>query len=139
MKGYSHTMVVYYRSYTGSRRKIEQGFNSYEDAKNAMVKTMEALEEDDYRNVWGTVKGEKPQAQARDAEVPQGHTHYRIIAKDSFGAYVSSLLPINEDLQAALDTMDEDLKLIDVYKVTMPFKGAYPNPSANKRLVVRHI
>ena len=128
MKGYSHTMVVYYRSYTGSRRKIEQGFNSYEDAKNAMVKTMEALEEDDYRNVWGTVKGEKPQAQARDAEVPQGYTHYRIIAKDSFGAYVSSLLPINEDL-----------KLIDVYKVTMPFKGAYPNPSANKRLVVRHI
>jgi hypothetical protein len=35
--------------------------------------------------------------------------------------------------------MDEDLKLIDVYKVTMPFKGAYPNQSANKRLVVRHI
>lgn len=138
MKGYSHTMAVYYRSYTGSRRTIEKGFNSYEDAKYEMAKTCEALEEDGYKDVWGTVIGEKPQA-PQAAEAPQGHTHYRIIAKDSFGAYVSSLLPINEDLQAALDTMDEDLKLIDVYKVTMPFKGAYPNPSANKRLVVRHI
>jgi hypothetical protein len=131
-------MAVHYRSYTGSRRTIEKGFNSYEDAKYEMAKTCEALEEDGYKDVWGTVIGEKPQA-PQAVEAPQGHTHYRIIAKDSFGAYVSSLLPINEDLQAALDTMDEDLKLIDVYKVTMPFKGAYPNPSANKRLVVRHI
>jgi hypothetical protein len=138
MEGYSHTMVVYYRSYTGSRRRIEQGFNSYEEARCEMIKTCEELDELGYNNVWGTVVGEKPQV-SQAAEAPQGHTHYRIIAKDIFGTYVSSLLPINEDLQAALDTMDEDLKLIDVYKVTMPFKGAYPNQSANKRLVVRHI
>ena len=68
-----------------------------------------------------------------------GYIIKKVIAKDIFGTYVSSLLPINEDLQAALDTMDEDLKLIDVYKVTMPFTGAYPNPKANPRLVVRHI
>lgn len=138
MEGFSHTMVVHFRAYTGSRRRIEQGFNSYEEARCEMIKTCEELDELGYNNVWGTVVGEKPQV-SQAAEAPQGHTHYRIIAKDSFGAYVSSLLPINEDLQAALDTMDEDLKLIDVYKVTMPFKGAYPNPSANKRLVVRHI
>lgn len=138
MEGFSHTMVVYYRSYTGCRRSIEKGFNSYEEARCEMIKTCEELDELGYNKVWGTVEGEKPQV-SQAAEVPQGHTHYRIIAKDSFGAYVSSLLPINEDLQAALDTMDEDLKLIDVYKVTMPFKGAYPNQSANKRLVVRHI
>jgi hypothetical protein len=60
MEGYSHTMVVYYRSYTGSRRRIEQGFNSYEEARCEMIKTCEELDELGYNNVWGTVVGEKP-------------------------------------------------------------------------------
>jgi hypothetical protein len=136
MEGYK--MIVHYRAYTGSRRSIERCFSSYEEAKSEMLKTCETLEAEDYKNVWGKVVGEKPQ-EAVSQETSQEPTHYRIIAKDMFGAFVSSLLPINEDLQAALDRMDKDLKLIDVYKVTMPFKGAYPNPSANKRLVVRHI
>lgn len=139
MEGFSHTMVVFYRTYTGGRRSIEQGFNSYEEARCEMIKTCEELDELGYNNVRGMVLGEKPQEATSQEATPQGHTHYRIVAKDSFGTYVTSLLPINEDLQAALDTMDEDLKLIDVYKVTMPFTGAYPNPKANSRLVVRHI
>lgn len=138
MKGYSHTMVVYYRSYIGSRRSIEKGFHSYEDASYEMVKTCEYLEEEGFEDVWGKVTGERPQSRVVQEAAPQGYTHYRIVAKDMFGEYVSSLLPINEDLQAALDTMDEDLKLIDVYKVTMPFTGRCPQPMST-RLVVRHI
>lgn len=139
MEGFTHTMVVHYRTYTGSRRSIEQGFNSYEEARCELIKTCDELEEQGYYRIWGTVEGEKPQEATTQEAPPQSHTHYKIVAKDAFGAYCSTLLPISEDLQAALDNMDEDLKLIDVYKVTMPFAGASPHPKAYGRLAIRTI
>ena len=139
MEGFTHTMVVHYRTYTGSRRSIEQGFNSYEEARCELIKTCEELEEQGYYRIWGTVEGEKPQDAAIQEATTQGYTHYKIVAKDMFGAYCSTLLPISEDLQAALANMDEDLKLIDIYKVTMPFTGAAPNPKGYGRLAIRAI
>lgn len=132
-------MRVHYRTYTGSRRSIEEGFNSYEEAYNEMIKTCEELEEQGYFKICGSVTGERPKETIIQEAAPQGYTHYKIVAKDAFGAYCSTYLPIGEDLQAALDNMDEDLKLIDIYRVTMPFAGAAPNPKAYGRLSVRTI
>ena len=107
-----------------------------EEAKAALQKKMDELDDDGFVHIEGTVNRITPKEEQETSQEP---THYKIVAKDMFGGWVCSLLPINEDLQAALDKMDEDLKLVDIYKVTMPFKSAYPHPQANRRLVVRHI
>lgn len=131
-KGYK--LEVTYRDHRGARRTMWDAFSTLEEAQEESRRMVDLLEGEDAYNV--VVRIIKPiQDQIRN-EVAQGATHYKIVAMDEFGGYVSAYLPIGEDIDAALDRLENGLKLIDVYRVTMPFKGQYPVQS-NTRLIMR--
>lgn len=129
-----YKLEITYRDHRGTRRTMWDAFSTLEEAQEESRRMADLLEDDDAYNI--VVRIIKPvQDQIRN-EAAQEATHYKIVAMDEFGGYVSAYLPIGEDIDAALDKIENGLKLIDVYRVTMPFKGQYPVQS-NTRLIMR--
>lgn len=129
-----YKLEITYRDHRGARRTMWDAFSTLKEAQEESRRMLDLLEDDDAYNI--VVRIIKPvQDQIRN-EAAQGATHYKIVAMDEFGGYVSAYLPISEDIDAALDKIENGLKLIDVYRVTMPFKGQYPVQS-NTRLIMR--
>lgn len=130
-----YKLEITYRDHRGTRRTMWDAFSTLEDAQKESRKIVDLLEDEDaYNIVVRIIKPVEPATQTQD--VAQEATHYKIVAMDEFGGYVSAYLPISEDIDAALDRIENGLKLIDVYRVTMPFKGQYPVQS-NTRLIMR--
>lgn len=134
MEAKEYRLEITYRDHRGARRTSMETFNTLEEAQKESRRILDLLEEDDAYNV--VVRIIKPVQEQTRKEAAQTATHYKIVAKDEFGGYVSAYLPISEDIDAALDKMENGLKLIDVYMVSMPFGGQYPVQS-NTRLIMR--
>lgn len=132
-----YKLEITYRDHRGTRRTMWDAFSTLEEAQEESRRMVDLLEgEDAYNVVVRIIKPVQDQIRNEAAQEAQGATHYKIVAMDEFGGYVSAYLPISEDIDAALDKIENGLKLIDVYRVTMPFKGQYPVQS-NTRLIMR--
>lgn len=117
MAEHSHKMVVLYRNYYGLKKKIEQEFESWEEARECLDVTCARLTELGYENVRGWVNGENPTWKGQQVAVSNEPTHWKITVKDSEGCYLSSVIPISRDVDAELAKIHDDLKVVGVEKV----------------------
>lgn len=110
----THKVVMYAKKYTGFPIKpIEVWCSSWEEAQAELKRLSKELERD-YFNIHGHIEGERP---VQPVSIPTEPTHYKVTCKDFMGCHESFLIPIDMDLEKALDLIDDNLKVVEIEKV----------------------
>lgn len=111
---HTHKVDISYRKHTGARREQTFFCNSLEEAQRVCEETCKRLEDEGYWRVRGFIFSLTP---VEPAPVSTEPTHYRVTIRNGEGLRKSYLIPIDRDLEEALDSFDEDMKVIGIEKV----------------------
>ena len=114
MEQHSHRVEIHYRKYTGSRQRLTLYCDSWEEALKTLADTCKRLEDEGFERVSGHIIGARP---VEPKPVLTEPTHYRVTIKNGEGCTRAYLIPIDKDLEEALDSFDDDMKVIGIEKV----------------------
>lgn len=118
-----YEVQILYRNHRNSRREINIPCDTLTEAQDTLARYTKIIEDDLFDTfVSGRIKGEKPAEQ--EQAKPTEPTHYKLTAKGISGGYYTAVLPITEDLDKAIDSMEDDLMLIGIERIHLPVKGA---------------
>lgn len=111
---YTHKVDISYRKHTGARREQTLYCNSLEEAQKVCAETCKRLEDEGYWRVRGFIFSLTP---VEPAPVLTEPTHYRVTIRNGEGCTKAYLVPIDRDLEEALGSFDDDMKVIGIEKV----------------------
>ena len=127
---HTHKVDITYRKYTGARREQTLYCNSLEEAQKVCAETCKRLEDEGYERVRGFIFDIRPVEQKPVLAEP---THYRVTIKNGEGLRKAYLIPIDYDLDKAIDSFDDDMKVIGIEKVIRNIAAAPQRMRINSR------
>jgi hypothetical protein len=118
-----YIVQIGYRTSTGAKQEMTFPCDSLEQAEQTREEWAQKINDDPWdRLLYAHIKGKTPEEKAQ--EQPTEPTHYKLTAKGISGGYYTAVLPITEDLDKAIDSMEDDLILIGVERISLPVKKA---------------
>ena len=116
----TYIVEIGYKTPTGSRQEHRIECCTLEQAEQVRNEQVEIIKNDAWLELrYSHIKINEPAGMVQ----PATPTHWKITAKSFSGGYYSALVPITADLDAALDKIDDDLKIIGIEKVIRPPVG----------------